>query len=317
MINVLHLSSTALALLSSDRGAGLYQPCFAAKENEQWTFDNLKHCQFHTDALDHSVNTYFLDCSKAEAIIQGTAKPLDLVYEQLNRFLGDLNGNLILVLSSVYSNSQIKCLSGVLQLMADSIAIVKSPLAYSYTLPSGRHLLLEMEMHDAILTELEISDGLAKIQETRRLPNQGLQCAYNEQYLLIRDQFVDRHRYNTDHVTGNKSLLLQQLYEHWSDDNTNVQLKINDYEVFIDKEELKRKLPNSLLEYIGNQPCWLIPSPVIPLEYIFSEVKVLPYLDKKYVTTLTQSPSLQYLETANKSTDLIRVFHTIDYQQVE
>ena len=317
MINILHLNSTSLSFLTS-KGTSVLQPCFARRENENWIFADTDNCQFHTDDPDYAVNTYFLKCDQDRNIARGNwqGRPIDLVYEQLLNLLGNNSEGLILLLSSIYSEIQIEYLSGVLKEISNSIAIVKAPLAYSYTISPGKYAIIEVEMHDVVLTKLDITSGLATITERpRRFEDISLQRIYNEQYSIIKESFIERHRYDPDHVTANKAMLLNQLYDRW--DNSNVAeicLEAGDCKVHIAVEHLKRMLPDKVLNEIEDRVCWLSPAPLIPVQNMISGVPVLDSLGGKHAEILSNSACLQYLK--QKDTRSIRAFHAIEHQQI-
>lgn len=319
MASVLYLSSTSLGLLSPS-GAQAQQPCFARRQNGAWVFDDIQNCQFHTDALDQALNTYFLDCAQKRRIRQDGWEgcPIDLVYEQLSALLRNATEGLILVLSSVYSKPQIEYITGVLNEITTTTAVVLAPLAYSYAMAPGAYTVLEVEMRDTVATKIDIDNGVVSVKESKVIPNFGLQHIYSEQYSVIQDEFIKRHRYDPNHTAANKAILLDQLSAAWRADATaEVYLEVQEYGIHVPREKLQVALPERLRELIDNGDCRLVPSPMVPIDQILSEIPTLPQLELKHVAALSDTDSLQYVDTANVAeADTVRYFHTIEHRQV-
>ena len=288
MPGALQCSSTAVSLTVPERGIHRQQACFASWSGEGWSFGDAAQAQFHTDALDHNVNTYFTDCLQTSVMHHGawSGTPLDLVYEQLSVLLDGYNDDLLLLPSSVYSDEQLGAIGGVLQTLANVVAVVRMPLAYGVVLPPGRYAVVEMEMRDAAWTELEITADDAVIRPARIVHGVGLQHSCSEQFRLICERFIRRHRYDAAHAAGNKPLLLRQLREQWADDKEVVRLIVNDHEVHVDKEVLTVPLPQRLLEQLKGRDHYLVPSPVALTRDIFSRVDLLPPLRAEHVRAL-------------------------------
>lgn len=312
MVKVLQLSSTALSLLLSDKPSCLHQPCFASWQSGRWVFDNTQTFQFHTDALDHNVNTYFPDCDKSEMIRQASwaGTPLDLAYEQLSGLLGETSDKLILTPSSLYSDYQLEYLAGALAEMTDAITVVPLPLAYSHFLPDGRYSLLEVEMRDIVLTDVDIDSGFATMAKPKVFAGLGLQRSYSGQFQSICNHFIDRHRYDVGHVADNKFVLLKQLHQRWSDTQNEVCLRMDDREVRIEKEHLITALPQQVLEQVGDRQHLLIPSQVVPMRHIFSQVEMLPCLNTSHAEALAHQVS----QHSSPDGDKVKVFSAIAHR---
>ena len=316
MVDILHLNSTSLSHLNP-KGLITSQPCFTYRANGSWIFNDIHACQFHTDSMTDALNTYFLDCAREKNIIQEgwQGNPIDLVYEQLNNLLDKTSGNLILVLSSIYSKIQIEYLSGILKELSNSMVIIPAPLAYIYSIPSGRYAAIEIEMHDTVLTKIDIVDGFATIKTSKIFPNFGLQYIYNAQYSVIKNEFIRRYRYDPDHVTVNKDKLLKQLCDQCHNSNVaQVHLEADNYRISIERESLKQTLPEQLLNELGDRECWLVPLSLIPIQYMIPEVPVLPSLNTKHTDALmgaTRQPSTEMMDT-----DSIKIFRAVSHQQI-
>ena len=255
------------------------------------------------------MNTYFPDCDKSQVIRQASwsGTPLDLAHEQLSGLLGDTSDELVLVPSSLYSDRQLEYLVGAITAMAAPITVVPLPLAYSRCLPPGRYALIEPEVHDIVLTELDIDDGLATIAKPKVFFGLGLQRFYSEQFQSICDHFIERHRYDVGHAADNKFVLLQQLHQHWSDVENEIRLRVDDREVSVEKKQLMMALPQPVLDQVGERQCLLIPSQLVPLQHIFTQSELLPCLDRAHSEVLTRD-MLQLHPPAGES---VRVFDTI------
>lgn len=313
MVPVLQLGDTDIGLLSPG-ASPVRRPCFADKGAGDWTFGDADKAQFHTDALDDTLNTYFLDCAGAQG---GDGwRPADLVYEQLRGLLGDGCDGLIVVLSSVYSRSQAECLVGILQAIARRVAVVAAPLAFACSLAPGRHAVAEIGMHDTALTQLRVDGGLAVVEATKMFPNFGLQHIYSRQYAAIRDEFIQRHRYDPDYATTHKAALLKQLYGAWRDGaSAEVHLEVEHYGVHVANEKLRVALPEEVAR--ASAGCRLTPLLALPLHRAVAGGEVLPDLSSQHAEALNATDSLQYVAAGDaEAADKVRVFHTLEHRQV-
>lgn len=314
--SILQCSSTAVHLVAGEGTPerSRHQPCFASWDESHWCFENNDKVQFHTDALNECANTYFTDCLKTTVMRQGgwSGTPPDLVYEQLRELLSGCD-DVLFVPSAVYSDEQLGVLGGVLQAVAKPVAIMKTALAYGRALPQGRYIVIEMEIHDAVLTGLDVTADSATIRPAKVLHGIGLQYFYNEQFRIICERFVQRHRYDVGHVAGNKSLLLKQLQDQWSHDKDTVCLSLNDMEAHIEKQSLAVCLPDRLSEQTEGFDRCLVPSHVIPGEHIFYRETLLPPLRDDCLRALARDIATEQSGNMKNAVppEKINVFHTI------
>lgn len=315
--DILLLNSTSLSYLNLNNTI-VAQPCFTYRKNESWVFDDTQMCQFHTDISTPALNTYFLNCDKEKNIVLGEwqGRPIDLVHEQFRSLLDKSAENLILVLSSAYSRTQMAYLSGVLKELATSVVIVPTPLAHIYAVPSGEYAVVEIEMHETVLTKIDVVDGIAVIKTSKSFPDFGLQSIYNSQYSSIKEEFIRQHRHDPDYITANKNTLIRQFREQCHEGGgKQIHLETGNYGVSIEAGNLRRPLPEQLLDEAGERKCWLVPLPLIPLQYMISGVPILPNLGGRHIPALinTVDPSAF---AKSSDTNSVKFFHTVRHQQI-
>ena len=135
----------------------------------------------------------------------------DLVHTHLQTLLGDVPGDVRLAIPGTMEPAQLSLLLGILQTLpvtAQSV-IHRSALIGSAVGEACAHV--ELHLHQASITGVSVTDGIAAAQKTQLLPGQGLLGLMDEIAERIGEQFVSQTRFDPQRRAETEQALYQQI----------------------------------------------------------------------------------------------------------
>ena len=135
----------------------------------------------------------------------------DLVHTHLQTLLGEVPGDVRLAIPGTMEPAQLSLLLGILQTLpvtAQSV-IHRSALIGSAVGEACAHV--ELHLHQASITGVSVTDGIATAQETQLLPGQGLLGLMDEIAERIGEQFVSQTRFDPQRRAETEQALYQQI----------------------------------------------------------------------------------------------------------
>jgi len=135
----------------------------------------------------------------------------DLVHTHLQTLLGEAPGDVRLAIPGTMEPAQISLLLGILQTLpvtAQSV-IHRSALIGSAVGEACAHV--ELHLHQASITGVSVTDGIAAAQKTQLLPGQGLLGLMDEIAERIGEQFVSQTRFDPQRRAETEQALYQQI----------------------------------------------------------------------------------------------------------
>ena len=135
----------------------------------------------------------------------------DLVHTHLQTLLGEAPGDVRLAIPGTMEPAQLSLLLGILQTLpvtAQSV-IHRSALIGSAVGEACAHV--ELHLHQASITGVSVTDGIATAQETQLLPGQGLLGLMDEIAERIGEQFVSQTRFDPQRRAETEQALYQQI----------------------------------------------------------------------------------------------------------
>ena len=135
----------------------------------------------------------------------------DLVHTHLQTLLGEAPGDVRLAIPGTMEPAQLSLLLGILQTLpvtAQSV-IHRSALIGSAVGEACAHV--ELHLHQASITGVSVTDGIATAQETQLLPGQGLLGLLDEIAERIGEQFVSQTRFDPQRRAETEQALYQQI----------------------------------------------------------------------------------------------------------
>ena len=135
----------------------------------------------------------------------------DLVHTHLQTLLGDVPGDVRLAIPGTMEPAQLSLLLGILQTLPVTARSVihRSALIGSAVGHACAHV--ELHLHQASITGVSVTDGIATAQETQLLPGQGLLGLMDEIAERIGEQFVSQTRFDPQRRAETEQALYQQI----------------------------------------------------------------------------------------------------------
>ncbi len=319
MASVLQLSSCALSFLdllgetawSDSPGVADY-----SSDREAWKPGTRQGFQcYKEESSDTCCNTYLSECTNERLSVESSHSEtfLYLIYRHLDDFLdaSRAKDHLLVLLPTLYTARQLKNFLGVLQAHEKtSIAVLRSPLAYSYALPAGGHFILEVELRQSTIAHISIQDGVASCKEVQLHHEFNLQSLYREWFEIISHEFL-KLRYNARHDPQNKQLLFEQLNKGWRTGEEKMRFELDKHKITVDTDRLRVRLPESMQAYISGRKCHLMPSPFGVPEGALTGVETLQRLTVKQLAALFEYVPPAKSETPVATTGRIRHYYQI------
>ena len=135
----------------------------------------------------------------------------DLVHAHLQTLLGEAPGDVRLAIPGTMEPAQLSLLLGILQTLpvtAQSV-VHRSALIGSAVGHACAHV--ELHLHQASITGISVTDGIATAQESQLLPGQGLLGLMDEIAERIGEQFVSQTRFDPQRRAETEQALYQQI----------------------------------------------------------------------------------------------------------
>ena len=127
--------------------------------------------------------------------------------------MGDVGGELALVIPGAMESPQLSLLLGILQTLPVNISAVthRSALIGGATGQSCAHV--ELQLHQTCITSVSVERGVACAGETQILPGQGLLGLMDDIAERIGEQFVAQTRFDPQRRAETEQTLYEQIPE--------------------------------------------------------------------------------------------------------
>jgi len=258
-IALLDINDCALQLWSGD--SHLQSPGYALLQGQQYRFGARARAAARLQPRDINTRYWWQLSTEALQPALGPARHTgDLVHahlQELHREAGQ-PAEMLLAVSGSMQREQLALLLGIVQQCPfDAVGLVNRSVALGSLYGCGGRLFhLEVQLHQAVISELVESAGTLELQRTVPLPGCGLLQLQERLVEIIASAFIRQTRFDP----RRKAATEQQLYDALPDslralgqaNETN--LDINGYQVRINRNELLgagQRLFNSAPEAMG------------------------------------------------------------------
>ncbi len=131
----------------------------------------------------------------------------DMAYAQLRKMLSGIpNPKILLSVPRSLDNDQLALLIGLVQAIpAELCGIVDGALLAARF---GHKLVVEIQLHQAVLTELETMDGNITVRDHQKIPKLGITAIYRELAAHVSEKLISSNRYDPLHSPASQ----QKLY---------------------------------------------------------------------------------------------------------
>ena len=135
----------------------------------------------------------------------------DLVHAHLEALLNGISGDITLAIPGAMEPEQLSLLLGILQTLpvTASGVVHRSALAGAATRQSCAHV--ELQLHQASITDVTVDNGVARAGETQLLPGHGLLGLMDDIAERIGEQFVAQTRFDPQRRADTEQALYLQL----------------------------------------------------------------------------------------------------------
>ena len=135
----------------------------------------------------------------------------DLVHAHLEALLNGISGDITLAIPGAMEPGQLSLLLGILQTLpvTASGVVHRSALAGAVTGQSYAHV--ELQLHQASITDVTVDNGVARAGETQLLPGHGLLGLMDDIVERIGEQFVAQTRFDPQRRAETEQALYLQL----------------------------------------------------------------------------------------------------------
>ena len=135
----------------------------------------------------------------------------DLVHAHLEALFNGISGDITLAIPGAMEPGQLSLLLGILQTLpvTASGVVHRSALAGAATGQSCAHV--ELQLHQASITDVTVENGVARAGETQLLPGHGLLGLMDEIAERIGEQFVSQTRFDPQRRAETEQALYLQL----------------------------------------------------------------------------------------------------------
>ncbi len=141
----------------------------------------------------------------------------DIAYGQLSELMGSLaaDSDLVLSLPGHYSREQIAVLLGLMaHCPASTVGLVdQGVLAGAAAQQSPLAVILEMQLHQAVLTSLQMHDNCVTRTRIQQIPGSGLLALHDAWQSMITDAFIRQCRFDPRHT----AITEQFIHDHLQD----------------------------------------------------------------------------------------------------
>ena len=135
----------------------------------------------------------------------------DLVHAHLERLLADVSGELVLVIPGAMEPAQLSLLLGIIGTLPVIPCAVVHRSALIGTGLAETCVHVELHLHQASITPVQIGDGMATAGETQLLPGFGLLGLMDDLAEIIGQQFVSQTRFDPQRRADTEQALYEQI----------------------------------------------------------------------------------------------------------
>ena len=135
----------------------------------------------------------------------------DLVHAHLETLLGDASGELVLVIPGAMEPAQLSLLLGIIGTLPVIPCAVVHRSALIGTGLAETCVHVELHLHQASITPVQIGDGMATAGETQLLPGFGLLGLMDDLAEIIGQQFVSQTRFDPQRRADTEQALYEQI----------------------------------------------------------------------------------------------------------
>ncbi|RLA48357.1 MAG: hypothetical protein DRR04_01285 [Gammaproteobacteria bacterium] len=242
-IALLDINDSNLQLWSGD--THLQSPGYALLQERQYSFGTSARAAARLQPRD--INTRYWWQMSTEAL-QPALGPARHTGDLVHAHLQDLHqqagspGELLLAVSGSMQRNQLALLLGIMQQCPfDAVGMVNRSVALASLYGGGGRLFhLEVQLHQAVIAELEESNGKVELQRTVPLPGCGLLQIQERLVEIIATAFIRQTRFDP----RRKAATEQQLYDTLPDtlralaQNNEANLDVNGYQARVNRNEL-------------------------------------------------------------------------------
>ncbi len=321
MASVLQVSSCALSFLELEGAKAWYDSRAAAGYNSDrggWQPGIRQDYQcYKEESSDSFCNIYLSECTNERLSAESSDDEtfLYLIYGHLGDVFATcrVEGHLLLLMPTFHSGQQLKNFLGVLQAHEKvQTTVLRSPLAYSYSLHSGERMILEVELCQSTITRVSIQDGVARCKDVQHYREFSLQSIYRQWFETISHEFL-KLRYNARHDPLYKQQLFEQVNRGWRIGKEEMYFELDGHKMTVDTDRLRLQLPEGMQAYISGQDCHLIASPFGVPEGALAGVESMQRLTAEQLKALFEHVPLVTSEAPNVTVASSRVRH---YHQI-
>ena len=319
---MLQVSSCALSFLELEGAKAWYDSCAAAVYNSDrgaWQTGVRQDYQcYKEESSDSFCNIYLSESTNERLSVQSRDDEtfLYLIYEHLGDVFATCRAedHLLLLMPTFHTGQQLKNFLGVLQAHEKvQTTVLRSPLAYSYSLPGGEHLILEVELCQSTIAHICIQDGVAHCKDVQHYREFSLQSIYGQWFETISHEFL-KLRYNARHDPLYRQLLYEQVNRGWRIGKEEMYFELDGHKMTVDTDRLRLRLPESMQAYIAGQDCYLVASPFGVPEGALAGVGSVQRLTTEQLKALFEHVPLVTAETPTTTVASSRVRH---YHQIK
>ena len=135
----------------------------------------------------------------------------DLVHAHLETLLADVSGELVLVIPGAMEPAQLSLLLGIIGTLPVTPCAVVHRSALIGTGLAETCVHVELHLHQASITPVQIGDGMATAGETQLLPGFGLLGLMDDLAEIIGQQFVSQTRFDPQRRADTEQALYEQI----------------------------------------------------------------------------------------------------------
>jgi hypothetical protein len=258
-VALLDINDSNLQLWSGD--THLQSPGYALLQGQQYAFGSPARATARLQPRDINTRYWWQLSTETLQPALGPARHTgDLVHAHLQDLHQEAGrpAELLLAVSGSMGRNQLALLLGIMQQCPfDAVGLVNRSVALGSLYGGGGRLFhLEVQLHQAVISELDESNGKIELQRTVPLPGCGLLQVQERLVEIIAAAFIRQTRFDP----RRKAATEQQLYDILPDtlralaQDNETNLEVNSYQARINRKELRsagQRLFDSAPEAMG------------------------------------------------------------------
>ncbi len=242
-VALLDINDTNLQLWSGD--THLQSPGYALLQGQQYRFGTPARATARLQPRDINTRYWWQLSTETLQPALGPARHTgDLVHAHLKELHQQAGqpAELLLAVSGSMARNQLALLLGIMQQCPfDAVGLVNRSVALASLYGGGGRLFhLEIQLHQAVISELDESNGKVELQRTVPLPGCGLLQVQERLVEIIASAFIRQTRFDP----RRKAATEQQLYDTLPDtlralaQDNEANLEVNGYQARVNRNEL-------------------------------------------------------------------------------